>query len=138
MTYAYEGYLLPWLGRITALRADGRLTKRQVAMKLLATDERLRELMARRRIWTAPDVAISCLIAAIEGRTGIYIADPPNLYRQWSRARAEHVWLLRAEGLKQRVIAARIGVSKSRVQQIIARQGRRVARAMRHTRITIT
>jgi hypothetical protein len=48
-------------------------------------------------------------------------------------ARAEHAWLLRAEGLPYEEIARRFGVSKERARQIVKRFGRRVVRATRRT-----
>ena len=57
-----------------------------------------------------------------------------KLERIYARARHEHVWLLRAEGLTLQQIADRIGlVSRERVRQIIAQFGRRMKRAMRNT-----
>ena len=53
----------------------------------------------------------------------------------YARARYEHVWLLRAEGLTLQQIADRIGlVSRERVRQIIHQFGRRVKRATRKTK----
>jgi hypothetical protein len=52
----------------------------------------------------------------------------------WS-ARNEHAWLLKAEGLTLREIGLRLGVSRERARQMIWHFGRRVRRAMKHTRI---
>lgn len=61
----------------------------------------------------------------------VWYSTEPNLQ---ASARAEHAWLLRAEGLTYRQVGERLGgISASRAQQIVHRQGRRVARALRHT-----
>ena len=58
--------------------------------------------------------------------------DAPPIYIQevYGKARDEHAWLLRAEGLQLRVIGERLGVSKERARQMISKFGRRVRRAI--------
>jgi hypothetical protein len=46
-------------------------------------------------------------------------------------ARAEHMWLLRAEGLTYRAIGLRLGITGGRVRQVIERFGRRVRRGVK-------
>lgn len=53
-------------------------------------------------------------------------------------ARREHVFLLRAEGMKWHEIGARIGTSGARAQQLSQAFGRRLARAMRRSTTTTT
>lgn len=61
----------------------------------------------------------------------VWYSTEPNLQ---ASARGEHAWLLRAEGLTYRQVGERLGgISASHAQQIVHRQGRRVARALRHT-----
>jgi hypothetical protein len=57
--------------------------------------------------------------------------------QQYFEARAEHAWLLRLEGLTLQKIGDRMGICRDRVRQLVWRQGRRLGRAMRHTKISI-
>jgi hypothetical protein len=55
-------------------------------------------------------------------------------WKTFSRARSEHAWLLRAEGLTYRQVGERLGgLSVARAQQIVGTQGRRMSRALRRT-----
>lgn len=53
---------------------------------------------------------------------------------EYERARHEHAWLLRAEGVTYSEIGQRLGVGRERAQQLVHRQGRRVQRAIRNMR----
>jgi DNA-directed RNA polymerase specialized sigma24 family protein len=50
-------------------------------------------------------------------------------------AQREHAWLLRAEGLTFGEIGLRLGVPQGTARGMVRSYGRRVARAMRHTKI---
>lgn len=60
-------------------------------------------------------------------------------YQDRERAAAidEHAWLLRAEGLVYADIGDRLGVSRERAKQRVHKFGKRMAKAMRRTRVTI-
>jgi hypothetical protein len=63
----------------------------------------------------------------------------PEEDRGYWAARREHAWLLRAEGLKLREIALRLGgISRDRVSQMIRREGWSMSRALRKTRVTVS
>ena len=50
------------------------------------------------------------------------------------RARKEHAWLLRCEGLKLREIGLRLGTGAPQAQLLVLAFGRRMTRALRRTR----
>jgi len=52
-------------------------------------------------------------------------------------ARMEHAWLCRAEGMTLREIGERLGITKTRVSQMIHKFGRRVTRAIHGPRVTV-
>ena len=54
---------------------------------------------------------------------------------QQFRARSEHAWLLRAEGMIYRQIANRLGLSIERSRQIVFAFGRRVTKSAKRVRI---
>lgn len=60
-----------------------------------------------------------------------------DLTKPYWRARKEHAWLLRAEGLTYRAIGARLGVGPERIRHLVWSFGRYMAHAMRRTRVTI-
>lgn len=140
--YEYTGYLKPWLPALDRLRAKG-LTKRQAVQKLIVLDGAFREAMKhkQRNSWSDGITMITALMNAIDRRRGQY-AEPrwgtQKFDIMYGRACDEHAWLLRAEGLKYRVIAARFGVTVERARQRVHKFGRRLARAMRHTKATTT
>jgi len=53
---------------------------------------------------------------------------------QYRWARAEHIWLLRAEGLTYEECGARLGITRNRAHQLCHRFARRVDRALRRTK----
>lgn len=57
---------------------------------------------------------------------------------QRQRARLEHAWLLRAEGLGLREIAIRLGVGTERVRTMILQFAGMVGRATRHTKFRVS
>ena len=57
---------------------------------------------------------------------------------EYEKARAEHIWLLKAEGLTYRKIAPRIGVTPGRIQQIVKNFGRKLSLRMKFIRTKIT
>jgi len=61
-----------------------------------------------------------------------------QFHEDYRKARNEHVWLLRAEGLTLAKIGERIGVTKTRVGQIVLQFGHRMQRAMRKTSFSYT
>ena len=58
----------------------------------------------------------------------------PYFDERYGKARYEHVWLLRAEGLLLSEIGDRVGVSRERARQMIMKYGRTMTWAMRRTR----
>lgn len=54
------------------------------------------------------------------------------------RARQEHAWLLRAEGMLYTDIARRLEVSHERARQMVKQFGRRVQQAWHRTRISVS
>ena len=60
-------------------------------------------------------------------------------YQDRERAAAidEHAWLLRAEGLVYADIGDRLGVSRARAKQRVHKFGKRMAKAMRRTKVSI-
>ena len=57
---------------------------------------------------------------------------------EYGKARAEHIWLLKAEGLTYRKIAPRIGITPGRIQQIVKNFGRKLSLRMKFIRTKIT
>jgi DNA-directed RNA polymerase specialized sigma24 family protein len=55
----------------------------------------------------------------------------------WEACRI-HAWLLRAEGLTYKQIAVRFGLSKDRVHQMVWKQSRQMAWALRRCKFYIT
>jgi len=49
----------------------------------------------------------------------------------------EHAWMLRAEGLTMADIGDRLGVSRERAKQRVHKFGKRMAKAMRRTKVSI-
>jgi predicted DNA-binding protein (UPF0251 family) len=68
-------------------------------------------------------------------RPALYVSSYQD--RERAAATDEHAWLLRAEGLVYADIGDRLGVSRERAKQRVHKFGKRVAKAMRRTRVTI-
>lgn len=58
--------------------------------------------------------------------------------RSYSRARAEHAWLLRCEGEAFSKIGHRLGVSGTQARVLVLKFGRRIASAMRRATFTVS
>lgn len=59
---------------------------------------------------------------------------PPRPCSDYGWARAEHAWLLRAEGLLLAEVGARLGLSRGGARRLIFVFSQRMQRAMRHAR----
>jgi hypothetical protein len=72
-------------------------------------------------------------------KNGRKLTKPSHFSADLTRAHArhEHAWLLRAEGKTLQQIGERLGVSRARAQQMVAKFGRRMKRATRKTHFTL-
>lgn len=68
---------------------------------------------------------------------GVLMARPHPQDVYWV-ARREYAFMLRCEGLSTREIGGRLGVGSDQVRNMVGRVGHELARAMRHTKVSIT
>jgi len=113
--YYYDGYLKDHLPAIQA-GFEGGLEPGEIATAL-------------------GDASFSGMISYIGKRYGWYAPPSSDLKSSYHKARLEHAWLLRCEGLKLREIGERLDLSRDRVRQMILKFGRETQRATKKTRV---
>lgn len=119
--YCYHGYLKDHLPLILAGLRSG---KSPVSITI----------MLRTMRTFNPYESPIATIRYIGLRYGLIQKAEQRKYKLILKARAEHAWLLRAEGLTLRAIGKRIGVSGEQARQIIRRFGRDTSRSLRITK----
>lgn len=119
--YCYHGYLKDHLPLILAGLRSG---KSPMSITIM--------LRTLRRF--EPYESPTETIRYIGRRYGLIQIAEPRKYKMMGKARAEHAWLLRAEGLTLREIGERIGLSHERVRQMIRKFGRDTSRSLRITK----
>lgn len=86
------------------------------------------------------------IVNAYEQAGGQFEKPPPSEKRlrlghcsaRENEARHEHAWLLRAEGMTLKDIGARLGLNEGRARLMVLRFGKRMMKAKRLTRFTVT
>lgn len=118
--YAYDGYLLPYLPRLSKLRADG-MTALEAVEKLIEDDLDFKTHLVN--YYNTSSHSAARTLTYVEKRlSGWNPGDKrPNadFEKAHAAARREHVLILDLQGLRQCEIARRLGVSATFVHHVI-------------------
>lgn len=129
---SYKGSLAPWIDEIVRLHDEGNDVN-AITKHLLAIPAVRQHITGIFSVYPYQSVYNAIRHALM--RVGKLPPPRPQAeYYEYHRARYEHAWLLRAEGLLYKQIGRRLGISVARTQQMVTRYGIRARRATRRTR----
>lgn len=132
--YEYRGCLKPYLPLI--LQCFRRGIKPAVITTMVQL-EMQKDHFELNTYWGTP-TNIHAIIINIGVGHKFYEQTPAKYILQYKRARQEHAWLLRAEGVKLKDIGARLGIGKAAAGGLIQAFNWRIRHATKHTHWSIS